>query len=113
MSFSEHLFPAQPGSPEFDFRTTRSPCCEFDCPFPLAHIDLHYGNVLVDEDFTITGIIDWSNAQTVPLEQFLISPEFAIFPGLPMERNAPILQFRKQFAAHLKALECQTHLSDI
>lgn len=74
-------------------------------PFPLCHIDLHYNNILIDDDFNITGIIDWSDSQTVPLELFLNSPEFATFPGLSLEENAPILAFREKFAAALKKRE--------
>jgi hypothetical protein len=54
----------------------------FHGPFPLCHTYLHYNNILVDEDYNITGIIDWSEAQTVPLERFMISPEFITYPGL-------------------------------
>ncbi|KAI1108436.1 hypothetical protein F5Y14DRAFT_436231 [Nemania sp. NC0429] len=32
-------------------------------PFPLCHLDLHYGNMLFDDEYNLTGIIDWSNAQ--------------------------------------------------
>ncbi len=74
-------------------------------PFPLCHIDLHYNNILIDDDFNITGIIDWSDSQTVPLEQFLISPEFGTFPGLSVEQNAPIVAFREKFAASLRKRE--------
>ena len=74
-------------------------------PFPLCHIDLHYNNILIDDDFNITGIIDWSDSQTVPLEQFLTSPEFATFPGLSVEENAPIVAFRENFAASLRKRE--------
>lgn len=74
-------------------------------PFPLCHLDLHHDNILVDDDFNITGIIDWSNAQTVPLERFLISPEFATFPGLSSEKNAPTFRFRQKFATALRVRE--------
>ena len=55
-------------------------------PFPLCHVDLHHHNNLFDKDFNITGIIDWSGAQTVPLERFLASPEFATFPDCRQRR---------------------------
>ncbi len=74
-------------------------------PFPLCHIDLHYGNILVDDDYNITGIIDWSDAQTVPLERFMINPEFVTFPGLSDEQNAPSIAFRERLAAVLRAKE--------
>ena len=74
-------------------------------PFPLCHTDLHFNNILIDENFNITGIIDWSDSQTVPLESFLISPEFVTFPGLSVEENAPIVTFRRKFAAALRERE--------
>jgi aminoglycoside phosphotransferase (APT) family kinase protein len=74
-------------------------------PFPLCHLDLHYNNILVDVDFNITGIIDWSYAQTVPLERFMISPEFVTFPGQSAEQNATIVKFRDKFAAALRIRE--------
>jgi hypothetical protein len=82
-------------------------------PFPLCHIDLHYKNILVDDEFNITGIIDWSDAQTVPIERFLITPEFVTFPGLSAEENAPIIAFRDMFAAALRKKEAEaTEKSD-
>ena len=74
-------------------------------PFPLCHTDLHFNNVLIDENLNITGIIDWSDSQTVPLESFLISPEFVTFPGLSVEENAPVIAFRRKFAAALRERE--------
>ena len=74
-------------------------------PFPLCHTDLHFNNILIDENFNITGIIDWSDSQTVPLESFRISPEFVTYPGLSVEENAPILAFRGKFAAALRERE--------
>ena len=77
-------------------------------PFPICHMDFHYGNILIDNDFNITGIIDWSDAQTVPLERFTITPEFATFPGLSAEGNEPGITFRRKFAAALKKREIAT-----
>ena len=39
-------------------------------PFPLMHHDLHYNNILVDDCFNITGIVDWNGASTAPQEVF-------------------------------------------
>jgi len=77
-------------------------------PFPICHMDFHYNNILIDDDFNITGIIDWSDAQTVPLERFTITPEFATFPGLSAEENESSVTFRKKFAAALKKREITT-----
>jgi len=34
-------------------------------PFPLCHLDLHFANMLFDDEYNLTGIIDWSSAQAV------------------------------------------------
>jgi hypothetical protein len=54
-------------------------------PFPLAHPDLHYNNILVDANYNITGIIDWSGVTTVPQEVFASVPGFRIPPGIAVE----------------------------
>jgi hypothetical protein len=40
-------------------------------PFPLHHPDLHLANILFDDKFNITGIIDWSYTMSVPFEAFV------------------------------------------
>lgn len=39
-------------------------------PFILHHPDLHLGNILVDDDLNIQGIVDWEFAHAVPLQLF-------------------------------------------
>ncbi|KAJ5420914.1 hypothetical protein N7465_003433 [Penicillium sp. CMV-2018d] len=47
-----------------------------DGPFPLAHNDFLHSNIMVDENnFDVTGIIDWEGACTVPCE-LLTFPDF-------------------------------------
>lgn len=54
---------------------------EVQCgPFPLFHPDLHYNNILVDDQYNITGIIDWSGVMTVPQEVFAAVPGFRCPP---------------------------------
>lgn len=54
---------------------------EVQCgPFPLSHPDLHYNNILVDDQYNITGIIDWSGVMTVPQEVFAAVPGFRCPP---------------------------------
>ena len=77
-------------------------------PFPLCHMDFHFNNILIDDEFNITGIIDWSDAQTVPVERFTITPELITFPGLSAAENEPIVTFREKFAAALKKREMAT-----
>jgi serine/threonine protein kinase len=74
-------------------------------PFPLCHLDLHFNNILVDGDYNITGIIDWSNAQTVPIERFAINPEFIPPPAASVEFKEAILEFRDMFVDALEKVE--------
>ena len=69
---------------------------------------IHYNNILIDDNFNIIGIIGWSDAQTVPLERFTITPEFAMFPGLSAEENEPSITFGEKFTAALKKKEMKT-----
>ena len=41
----------------------------------------------------------------MPLERFIISPEFVTFPGMSEEQNAPIVAFRAIFASALRRRE--------
>lgn len=74
-------------------------------PFPLCHHDLHYANILIDENFNITGVIDWSEVQTAPLEQLGICCEIRTFPGRDDDFNRPIVEFGKLVIDSLKRLE--------
>lgn len=74
-------------------------------PFPLCHLDLHYGNMLIDDDYNLTGIIDWSNAQAAPLEQLSVCPKLVAFPGLSAEENRPILELKKLVLEALSEME--------
>lgn len=74
-------------------------------PFPLCHLDLHYGNMLFDGEFNLTGIIDWSNAQAAPLEQLSVCPEFVTFPGLSEEKNKPIVELKNLVLESLREME--------
>ncbi|KAJ4411351.1 hypothetical protein N0V82_009002 [Gnomoniopsis sp. IMI 355080] len=74
-------------------------------PFPLCHVDFHYGNFLFDDDYNLRGIIDWDGAQTVPLEKLACSPEFMTLPGWTDAQNEPIVYFRNLVRDFLKELE--------
>jgi len=43
-------------------------------PFYLAHPDFQVSNFLFDDEFNITGVLDWTGCQTVPLESFANPP---------------------------------------
>ncbi|PGH08867.1 hypothetical protein AJ80_07739 [Polytolypa hystricis UAMH7299] len=76
-------------------------------PFPLCHLDLHHGNLLFDKEFNLTGVLDWSHAQSAPFERLAISQEFMTFPALSDEENRPIIEFKKLVAQSLKRKEEQ------
>ncbi|POR36099.1 Protein kinase-like protein [Tolypocladium paradoxum] len=79
-------------------------------PFPLCHLDLHYGNLLFDDEYNLTGVIDWSHAATVPLERLAVSPEFITFPALP-ETDRVVVNFRDATRECLQELEDEAELS--
>jgi len=74
-------------------------------PFPLSHPDLHYNNILVDENYNITGIIDWSGVTTVPQEVFASVPGFRSPPGIPVEEVEPYRVCLEQFIRALRKRE--------
>ena len=43
-------------------------------PFILQHADMHWQNLLFDEQCTILGVIDWEWTQTVPVDSFNLLP---------------------------------------
>lgn len=77
-------------------------------PFPICHLDLHYGNLLLDDDFNLVGVIDWSNAQTVPLERLAVTPELITFPGLSDEENRPTIEFKNLVVQSLRMEEASS-----
>lgn len=74
-------------------------------PFPLCHMDLHHGNLLFDEDYNLTGMLDWAHAQTVPLERLAVSPEFVFGPAYPAESKEAIKRLVDLIAQSLQELE--------
>lgn len=74
-------------------------------PFLLHHPDFHFVNILVDDDFNITGVLDWSNTRAVPVERFAAYQEFMTYPRASEEVNRPIIEFRKLFIDALRRLE--------
>lgn len=82
-------------------------------PFPLCHLDLHFGNMLFDDDFNLTGIIDWSSAQAAPLEQLSVSPEFMIFPSLSEEENRPTIEFKNLVIQALEKMEKERDTAEL
>jgi len=80
-------------------------------PFPLYHRDFHYNNILVDDDFNITGALDWSGARTVPVERFAAYADLMTYPLLSEEENRPIVEFRSLFISAYRQLEAASKAS--
>jgi aminoglycoside phosphotransferase (APT) family kinase protein len=81
-------------------------------PFPLCHLDMHHGNLLFDDDYNLTGVLDWSQAQTVPLERLVVSHEYSTYPTSPDEINDSIRAFRALVHEHLQHLEKTDRAAD-
>jgi len=74
-------------------------------PFPLSHPDLHYNNILVDAQYNITGIIDWSGVTTVPQEVFASVPGFRRPPGSAIQEAEPYAVCLEEFVDALRERE--------
>jgi hypothetical protein len=76
-------------------------------PFPLCHLDLHYGNLLFDDEYNLTGVIDWEDAQAAPIEQLSVSLELVSFPALSEEQNRPNVEFLELVIQSVKEMESE------
>lgn len=56
-------------------------------PFFLQHADMHWHNLLFDEQCTVTGVVDWEWAQTVPLDSFNLLPWNFAAKMLPLDQD--------------------------
>ncbi|KAJ3492586.1 hypothetical protein NLG97_g5293 [Lecanicillium saksenae] len=82
-------------------------------PFPLCHFDLHYGNLLFDDDYNLTGGSRLDQRwYTAPLERLAVTPEFITFPGNTVQANEIILDFRTDVRENPRVLESQSSLVD-
>jgi hypothetical protein len=87
------------------------------CNPTSAGRDFHYNNILVDDDFNITGVLDWSGARIAPVERFAVYVDLMTYPMLSEEKNQPILEFRNLFISSYRQLEAASKggltLSDV
>ena len=74
-------------------------------PFPLCHMDFHSKNILVDEDYNITGILDWSHAQSVPIERFAMIPELIYASVAPAATKQAVGGLQSVFLDALEKVE--------
>ncbi|KAL1911921.1 hypothetical protein Sste5344_002116 [Sporothrix stenoceras] len=69
--------------------------------FVIVHPDVHLGNILVDDGFHITGILNWSATSTGPLDGLLVSPmSFDMLEEQPSLMVAYRDEFRKGHIEH-------------
>jgi hypothetical protein len=66
-------------------------------PFPLCHDDFLHSNIMVDENFCVTGIIHWEGACTVPWE-LVAFPEF-------LQAMPPSFDLPQKYDAHGQPLD--------
>lgn len=75
-------------------------------PFPLTHFDLHPGNMLFDDDWNLTGIIDWTGARAAPVECFIALGEICVRNDCPGEKErAWVREFKEMFVEAFERLE--------
>ena len=61
-------------------------------PFPLDHPDLNVANLLFDNEFNITGVIDWTGAFVAPIESFGLMPiEFPRYSKNSKDSNVNLI----------------------
>ena len=73
-------------------------------PFPLWHRDFHFKNILVDDDYNITGVLDWTDARTAPWETFVLYGDI-LHDGAPDGVDKPITEFRADLVDALRKIE--------
>ncbi|EEU40099.1 uncharacterized protein NECHADRAFT_76042 [Fusarium vanettenii 77-13-4] len=61
-------------------------------PFPLIHFGLQSRNMLFDDEYNLTGLIDWTCAQAAPLEQLSVFDEFFIWGGISLELKRLVIE---------------------
>jgi hypothetical protein len=56
-----------------------------------------YTNILLDEEYNITGVLDWSGAEAVPIEMFCrLTPDWS-YPALPKELVTVLFEAEAKF----------------
>lgn len=61
-------------------------------PTPTVSPGFHHGNMLVDENYSITGVLDWSHIQIVPVERFAMIPEVIVPSAAPVPFKQAIIE---------------------
>jgi hypothetical protein len=66
---------------------------------------LHKGNILFDEEYNITGVIDWTKARVVPVEVFTDVFDILPHPKFEDEEVKHASGFREMFVEEYRRLE--------
>jgi len=56
-----------------------------------------YTNILLDEEYNITGVLDWSGAESVPIEMFCRLTPDCSYPALPKELVTVLFEAEAKF----------------
>lgn len=70
-------------------------------PFPLIHFGLQSRNMLFDDEYNLTGLIDWTCAQAAPLEQLSVFDEFFMSDDI----NHPTAELKRLVVESLREME--------
>ena len=88
-------------------------------PFYITHPDFSVFNFLFDDDFNVTGLIDWSGCHTMPIESFANPPDLIVprpdkflegkarAGDLSPERRVKWAERRETFLRTLRKLEVE------
>ena len=77
-------------------------------PFPLTHPDFSISNMLFDDDYNITALLDWSGVQTAPIQSFARPPVMVVPQPLksrPKPLSKPEISRRQLFFQTFKERE--------
>lgn len=75
-------------------------------------MDFHHGNLLFDDEYNLTGVIDWGMAQAVPLERLAVSPEFVAGQLYPKEHKESVAKLLSLMRDALQDLQRETMSGD-
>jgi len=73
-------------------------------PFPLKHPDLSFQNILVDNEFRVVAVLDWSLSRTVPAHEFghFHTPTTLRLPFIVQENDEQVGLDREYFLTCLE-----------
>ena len=61
-------------------------------PFPLIHFGFQSRNMLFDDEYNLTGLLDWTYVQAAPLEHLSVFDEFFISGDISLELKRLVVE---------------------